>query len=355
MFIKKRRPRRVSPPEDSGFTLIELLVSVFILSLLVALLLPAVQSARESARRAGCLNNLKQIGLALHHYESFHLMFPSTYSDSGVAFNGVYQSGYAAHAYSPHARILAELGLVPLFNAENLTLEEFDASSLIANMTAATTHVSAFLCPSDDAQRVPGYGRNSYRYNLGPTPWISPDPKVPDDSSGAFTMHAFYRIAQFSDGLTNVIGVSERLQGDWMQGTFNRGGDYRLASFGLGTIGVGRDPAIIERCIAQSASLPVESRGGESWFYSGLHFTNYNHCEPPNPPFDDCSFDNATEGLHARTIHSGSFAATSRHPGGVNAMLMDGSIRFVKNSIALPVWQALSTRASGEVISGDSY
>ena len=348
--LGRRSPGRPAP----GFTLIELLVCVLILGLLFSLLLPAVQGAREAARRVHCVNNLRQIGIALHHYESGHGFFPAIYSDSGFTSDR-YRVPYAAHGYSPLARMMGELEQLPLFNSENLTLGLEYPEPLLTNLTVALTSISVFVCPSDDMPSVQGYGRVNYRFSIGPTPWISPDYREADDWSGAFTMHAFYSAADFPDGLSSTVGASERLQGDWRQGVFKRGGDYRLADFGLGTIDQGRGGPEIARCTSLALSFPAESRGGESWFFSGLHFTNYDHCTTPNPRFDDCSFDNATEGLQARTNHSGSFAATSRHPGGVNVMLMDGSVRFCKDSVDLAVWQAVSTRYGNEVVSSESF
>ena len=300
--------------QRSGFTLIELLVTVFVLGVLIALLLPAVQAARGAGRRIQCINNLKQIGLALHHYESTHQVFPSIYSDSGITFNGRQMVPYADGGYSPLARMLSELELGPLLNSVNLTVGISDPWSILANQTVALASVGTFLCPSDLPPPVAGYGRVNYRFNTGPTPWISPVYGRPADWSGSFTMHQFYKVAAFPDGLSNTIGVSERLQGDWTKGTDKRGGDYRLADFGLGTIGEADGASQIARCISLASTFPLESRGGESWFFSGFHFTDYNHCMPPNPQFDDCSFDNGLEGIQARSIHSGTFAATSYHP-----------------------------------------
>lgn len=346
---REANPR--STRQRAGFTLIELTVVGFILGVLMALLMPAVQGAREAARRVQCVNNLKQIGLALHHYESANRVFPAIYSDSGFAFNrqlGRYVS-YAAHGYSPLARMLAELELGPLYNSTNLTYGHSDPRSILDNHTVALVAVGLFVCPSDPPPPVPGYGRVNYRFSTGPIPWISPTYTIPDHWSGPFTMHRFYGTASFPDGLSNTIGASERLQGDWTADRFKRGGDYRLADFRFDQI-VGRGEPEIAQCITLAPTLPLESRGGESWFYSGFHFTNYNHCMPPNPRFDDCSFDDAREGLHARTMHDGSFAATSYHPGGVNVVLMDGGVRFQRDSVDLPVWRALGTRNGGEVV-----
>jgi hypothetical protein len=333
------RPRYRATP---GFTLVELLVVIFSLGVLAGILLPAVQSAREAARRMQCANNLKQIGLALHHYESANRVFPAIYSDSGM-------NRGAGHGYSPLARMLPELELGPLFNATNLTYGHADHGSILANHTVVMTAVANFTCPSDAPPPVLGYGRVNYRFSTGPIPWMSPTYDIPDHWSGAFTMHRFYRASDFTDGLSSTVGASERLQGDWTTDRYKHGGDYRLASFRFERL-EGRGDVPIAQCHAQAPTLPLESRGGESWFYSGFHFTNYNHCLPPNPPSDDCSFDEAREDLHARTMHDGTFAATSYHPGGVNALLMDGAVRFLGNRISREVWQAIGTRNGGEAL-----
>jgi prepilin-type N-terminal cleavage/methylation domain-containing protein/prepilin-type processing-associated H-X9-DG protein len=335
-----------------GFTLIELLTVVLILGALLALLLPAVQSSREAGRRLQCVNNLKQIGLALHHYEATHQVFPAIYSDEvGYGSDGKRLS-YAAYAYSPLARMLPELELGPLYHSVNLTLGHANIWSIVGNLTGASVSVATFLCPSDTPPPVGGYGRVNYRFSIGPVAFISPGPsRQSPDYSGAFTMHQFYAVADFPDGLSSTIGVSERLQGDWVKDEFKRGGDYLMGHyFTVGTPSEGEWPDLLARCLREAPSLPVQSRGGESWFYSGLHYTNYNHCRPPNPSEPDCSFDDAVDDIQALTLHSGSFAATSRHPGGVNALHMDGSVHFYKNNISLPVWMAASTRNGGEVI-----
>jgi prepilin-type N-terminal cleavage/methylation domain-containing protein/prepilin-type processing-associated H-X9-DG protein len=339
------RPR----PRRAGFTLIELVVVAFLIGLLVAVLLPAVQAARETSRRLQCLSNLKQIGLALHHYESANRLFPAIYSDSGLTLSDGRIRSYAAHAYSPLVRMLSELDQGPLYNAVNLTLGHADAGAVLANLSVLTVPVGIFVCPSDDVSPVEGFGRVNYRFNTGLTTWISPREGTAD-CSGAFTMHFFYRATDFPDGLSNTIGASERLQGDWMAEGFKRGGDYLLADFGMGTIGPGNGAAELARCLSLAPTFPAESRGGESWFFSGFHFTKYNHVMTPNPRNYDCSFDNALEGIHSRTVHSGSFAATSHHRGGVNAMFMDGSVRFQMDGVAAEVWGALSTRDGNETI-----
>lgn len=160
-------------------------------------------------------------------------------------------------------------------------------------------------------------------------------------------MHRFYRPADFRDGLSQTVGASERLQGDWSRDRFSKG-DYRLTGAQNGgplTIDWARSV-----CAAPSATLSHESRGGESWFLTGYHFTNYNHCVPPNAPTPGCSLFPYTEDIHWRTLHEGILPARSLHPGGVNTLGMDGGARFTGDGIALPIWRAVATRSGGEPV-----
>jgi prepilin-type processing-associated H-X9-DG protein len=115
-------------------------------------------------------------------------------------------------------------------------------------------------------------------------------------------------------------------------------------------LGVQNVDDAISVCGSTTLNDPQESRGGESWAVTGFHFSDYNHCLTPNPAASNCALDDSTEDFHTRTLHAGVFSATSRHGGGVNAMLMDGSVRFVKDSVNLRAWRALATRSGGEVV-----
>ena len=337
-----------------GFTLIELLVVVSIIGLLLALLLPAVQAARETSRRLDCVNHLKQIGIALQSYESTYGFFPGVETQSA----SVGRSSYSNHAYSPLARILAQLDQGPLYNASNLTGEATLPSSLWANITVMSLTVSLFLCPSDSIPSVSGYGRSGYRFNIGPSPWFAPAPLKLAARDGPFTSHEFHGPASYKDGLSQTVGVSERLQGNWTTGSWSRG-DYVLTGAGDSLMAGITEPLtinwVVSICASVTESLPIEHRSGESWFLSGYHFTDYNHCATPNAELRDCSLYSFREDVHWRTLHEGVFTARSRHPGGVNALLMDGSVRFIRDAVGLPVWRALATRDRGDIISGDSY
>ena len=341
----RRRPR-------PGFTLIELLAVVAVIGLLAALLLPAVQRARESSRRVTCANNLKQIGLGLNHYEATHACYPAVDSESQAEAPG--QTVYG-HLYSPLARMLGELDQGPIFHAANLAFVPWDAYVLAANQTVMATSIGFFLCPSDREPPVPGYGRVNYHFSGGPGSAFSGHPTAyPFEIRGPFIPRYFFRAADFTDGLSNTAGASERVQGDWTKGVVGPG-DYLLLGI-QPTFPRDDDPdRALAICAGAPAGTQVESRGGESWFVSGYHFTSFNHCAPPNFRGPDCSFDAYTEPIAYRMNHEGVFAARSAHPGGVNLLLMDGSVRFATDSVDVRAWRALGTRNGGEVVSADAF
>jgi prepilin-type processing-associated H-X9-DG protein len=309
-----------------------------------------VQSARESSRRLQCTNNLKQIGLALQNYVAQENVFPGIDLKT-YAIPGTNQFVSISH-FSPIARMLPELDQMPLYNATNFNLSPVQGAGL--NQTVMKTTLGNLLCPSDIQPPVPGYGRINYRFSIGPTPiWASGD-YFSLSQAGPFTVHVAYPPVAFTDGLSTTVGVSERLEGDWIKGPFKWGGDYLY-------LATAPPPSIpsqlfdpdqaVRFCSGLSLSLPQESRGGESWLLSGLHFTNYNHCATPNTKVPDCCVNqNSLRSLRNRILEQGVYKASSYHPGGVNAVLMDGSVRFFTNGVNLRVWRAVSTRSGGEVV-----
>jgi prepilin-type N-terminal cleavage/methylation domain-containing protein len=339
----------------AGFTLIELLVVVFVVGVLAGVLLPAVQSARESSRRLQCSNNMRQIGLALQSYLAQQSVFPGidlktrTVPGTSVSVSTYY--------FSPFARMLPELDQTTIFHATNFDLPPVEGVGL--NQTVMRIDLGALLCPSDLQPPVPGFGRVNYRFSIGPAPNFAPGSSHPLSLQGPFTVHVAYAPAAFTDGLSATVGVSERLEGDWTKGHFKWGGDYLYTATATPP---SMAPALydpdqaVRYCAGLSMDLPQESRGGESWLLSGLHFTNYNHCATPNMKVPDCCLNRKIlQSLRARIIEDGVFKASSYHNGGINTILMDGSVRFFTDGVDPRIWRAVSTRNGGEVISSDTY
>lgn len=347
--MDERTSHRRLPP---GFTLVELLAVLFVIGVLVALVLPAVQAARASARRVTCVNQMKQIGLALNAYQSVSRYFPSVCYGSQVDPKS--HSLLGGHMVSPLVQLLPELDQAPLFHATNLDEPGTATSrSLSDNRTVMTTTVGLFLCPADSAHSPPGYGRCNYRFSIGPTAWEGNSIAQPETWAGAFAVLHSFRPADFRDGLAQTIGASERIQGSWVNNALGPG-DYLLTSIGAGRRGPlpGPDWAVVA-CTDVPVASPTETRSGESWFVSGLHFTRYNHCTAPNPKRIDCGFYLflGDQGIGWRAIQNGVFAARSFHSGGVNVLLMDGAVQFTTDSVNPALWRALSTRSGGEVVS----
>jgi prepilin-type N-terminal cleavage/methylation domain-containing protein/prepilin-type processing-associated H-X9-DG protein len=342
---------RQSEPPRAGYTLIELMVSLSVLALLTALLLPAVEAAREAARRCQCANNLRQIGLAIQAYHESQNCFPGIDLITGRTSRppGYYSDRY----HSAFARLLPHADQQPLFNSINFDASPVSPEALVANHTAMTTALEVLLCPSDMQPPVLGYARVNYRVSVGPSHYWAPDERVSSSWAGPFTVHRVYTAADFADGLSNTAGVSERMQGDWAKDVFKLGGDYIVTTLSAQSV-PGPDQAI-EVCARLPDWLPRESRGGESWFLSGLHFTCYSHCAAPNSGVPDCSFGRGTDDLPNRVDQDGVMKASSYHAGVVNVLMMDGRVTRAKDSVDIRVWRAASTRAGGEVWDAASW
>jgi prepilin-type processing-associated H-X9-DG protein len=326
-----------------------MLVVLIVFLVLIALLIPAVQSARESARKLSCMNNIKQLGLGINAYQNTFGSYPpinlptKKYSE---------KHSYSVHYYSALVRILPQIDESNIYNSTNFSLVPSSPLSLRQNETVLIVSRSIFLCPTEARSSPPGYGRSSYRFNTGPSPWFSPSALDRSSFMGSFTTHVSYTPKNFSDGLSQTIALSERTQGDWIKGNRSFAGDYLLTFVSAPF----QDPSYPQSsCRSVSQIAPLESRSGESWFFSGFHFTNYNHYNTPNFPDMDCSFDPSIEGLDSRVMHDGIFTARSSHGKGVNVGFMDGSVKFIGDSISREVWQAISTRNGREVIADFEY
>ena len=315
-----------------GFTLIELLVVIAIIAVLIALLLPAVQAAREAARRVQCTNNLKQIGLALHNYEGAHGMLPSGRTNS-------------PHLWSSLAQILPNLEGGALFNAINFTHTSLTTASQpqgVTNATAVATMINAYQCPSDPKQdRLnPLFGPTNYLGCSGSGTRNGGDLRVNTplgNPDGLFFDMASVRFAEITDGLSNTAAFGETVKGSYVDTAGSTPQDRRLQYAQIPQNTALTDAA----CSAPPAWNGY--RGGE-WARGSYILATFNFYHPPNSREPDCVSGNAI----ART------AARSFHRGGVNVLLADGHVQFIKDTVSPATWHAVATRAGGEVVSSES-
>jgi prepilin-type N-terminal cleavage/methylation domain-containing protein/prepilin-type processing-associated H-X9-DG protein len=378
----------MSPRIRRAFTLIELLVVIAIIAVLIALLLPAVQSAREAARRAQCVNNLKQIGLALHNYHSTIDVFPMAASKNPYWSGGDTDAQWCQGrwvGWSAQGLLLPYLEQKPLYDAANfnwLPSTTLGDPGDWSNSTVYSAMISVFLCPSDPTA---GPSRsNNYHASIGPTTIESPI-----DTSGLFAVWKCYGIQSCTDGTSNTIAFSEAIVGTNTgvfngAGTSNVGGRYRgqatmdavrpsapapLSSAGANFcpdptngqfLSAFENPAIILQGLQNcgqsfTAGTALATLRGLNWAFGIGGYTYFNTIQTPNNDTlfrgNGCRFDCPTCGLDSAF----SYPATSWHPGGVNVLMADGSVKFIKDSVNRTTWWSLGTRAGGEVISADSY
>jgi prepilin-type N-terminal cleavage/methylation domain-containing protein/prepilin-type processing-associated H-X9-DG protein len=336
-----------------GFTLIELLVVIAIIAVLISLLLPAVQSAREAARRAQCVNNLKQIGLALHNYADTLGGLPPT-----LVARGTYGNVTWTNEYGAHPRILPWSEGGNLFNAINFDLSMF----ALQNLTVSVTYVSLFVCPSEvtktstPSEIPPGERMSVCNYLYCQGDWfVWGGLGGSRQTRSAFGPMMSRSWAAFADGLSNTLFLSE--------GKANTP-YYRDCP----TLSHINDPDTIPPPDADPLVVCPEYRGGcnlrfghNEWIESGVHHAGFTTAWPPNK-----ALRGGPNGEYAiidinssrEKLGRASFAAVtarSYHPAGVNTLMGDGSVRFVKETINGATWRALGTVAGGEVISADAY
>lgn len=311
--IHRRRP--------SGFTLIELLVVIAIIAILVSLLLPAVQQAREAARRTQCKNNLKQLGLALHNYHDTFGMFPAGHMESG--WDGPsYRHQFSWLTYLlPYIEQGNVYSLID-FNRIDLTLS---AHQNPVFQPAGKNVIAGFLCPSDPVERgSPDWAPTNYLGNQG-TLCSARD----KDGNGLFGHNSWIRLRDNTDGTSQTIAVGEVMKGDGNTSTIR---DNYIFSRNA------NNAEIIDTC---QMSPPNASDLGSVWLGGTPQNNMFSTNRTPNDRRFDCIAPN---------YGCTNFAARSRHTGGVQVSLADGSAHFISENISLVVYQAMGTRNGGEVV-----
>jgi prepilin-type N-terminal cleavage/methylation domain-containing protein/prepilin-type processing-associated H-X9-DG protein len=356
-----------------GFTLIELLVVIAIIAVLIALLLPAVQAAREAARRAQCVNNLKQIGLALHNYHQAVGVFPLGASEYLVSTNATRNNNFQWDNWSCHVMILPYLEQATLYNSANFSVGNNEGVNFNINSTVTLTRILGFLCPSDpyagkgppNLNNANTSNDNNYVGSQGTTT-MTPQVNSATGSTGLFYYYVSYGIQTITDGTSNTIAFSEALTGNpTKSGGYNT---YRgQAVMNVTSLSAcefydanQNQAAIFTGLAACNAAFMGPGANGQNNCWRGIYWevgangmTWFNTIVPPNSkqyPWGDCR-DQGGGWPDESTFAT----ASSNHPGGVNVTMADGSVRFVKDSINMTTWWALGTKANNEVFSADSY
>jgi prepilin-type N-terminal cleavage/methylation domain-containing protein/prepilin-type processing-associated H-X9-DG protein len=380
---------------SAGFTLIELLVVIAIIGVLIALLLPAVQAAREAARRAQCTNNLKQLGLALANYESANGAYPLGYCQRAVDDPGVWSdSGWGC--WSPHALLLGYLEGVQIANACNFNIASYENVDGGVQATAACTRINSFLCPSsplpvgrygyrDDygmtwvSDQLPG---NNYFASVGATlcPWTSAKPPgifgiatpSPGDNVSNPVIDGARAVRDLQDGTSNTIAFGEWRMGDFntsklsiqdginlLTGTSNGLGGWN-DQINIMPNGAANFPGFLQACAGAAPGSITQgnngwrsnkSRIGYTWIQGMFGNAFGTTLLPPNAIYPNCQLQPWGGDMDA----PGMWNLSSYHPGGANVAFADGSVRFLKSSTDMRNIWALGSRAGGEVLSADSY
>ncbi len=340
---------KLASRSSRGFTLIELLVVIAIIAILIALLLPAVQSTREAARRSQCKNNLKQIGVALHNYLDTYKVFPPSGSiRAGTTFSG--NNG----SWSIHSRILPQLESGNAFKNVNLTIA-WDQQLATG---VPTLKIETYFCPSDvnDRLRVDASGNAfsrpvTYGFNMGT--WLVWDPATGQGGDGLFWMNSSTNSASIRDGLSSTLAASEvKAFTSYFRNSADPGSTPPASPAVLAALAPGSQFKL--------GANTNDNTGHTEWCDGRVHHEGFTTVFRPNTLVNylhtdgrtyDVDYNSRQEGSSTTARTYAAITSRSYHTGLVQSLLMDGASRSINQNIDLSVWRALGTRsrAAGEL------
>ncbi len=334
-MILARHPYRSRAHEMSGMTLVELLVVIGIIGVLASLLLPAIQSAREAARRLSCTSNLRQLGVAMQNHHVSLKRFPAG------AISKEYQASpstpWTFYRWSALAMLSPYLENTAAYNALDLNKPLYSITFSVTpeNVEGAKTWVPLFLCPSDTARRLhPGFGPTNYATCTG----TGVNGGTPIETDGMFYVNSPTSMSSLLDGSSNTVLMSESILGKSGPLEKDRRTAYKFSFI-----------APLTDVICKSAtSWNYADPRGFAWVNGEYRTTLYNHYMTPNSMSPDCISPLLNGGPDVLYTPFGWRAARSWHVGGVNLLMADSSMRFIIDGIDFETWQALATRDSGE-------
>ena len=344
MTILSRKLRSALSPRrrhgGGGFTLVELLVVIAIIGVLIALLLPAIQAAREAARNSQCSNNLKQIGIALHNFESARKALPPG-AESKV-YAAMPATPYTFYRWSVLAYCTPYLENTAAYNALDLSVPLYSNTFVVLpqNVAGVALQVPGFLCPSDRGEPVtPSFGPTNYAACSG----TGIGGGTPFNTDGLFYINSHTRLREAQDGTSKTIAMSESILGvDPPPSTLPAQADPRLV-YGFTFTA----PMTAAAC-STAAQWNYTDPRGFAWVNGEIRSALYNHHFTPNANQIDCVSAKTGGPLTERYAAYGWRAARSLHMGIVNVLMADGSVHRIADEVDSSVWTALATRAGGE-------